>query len=138
MSTYADGVLHVTHEEFMSIPHVDRFRNREIVKGVALGQEPGPQVRYAVARLYAVTGYSAEALAALAGCLESVPPSRQANLKEHAKRCPDFAKLASTEAFAKALDTPSKIPESACSGGSGCANCPMRGNCAKANNPHDR
>jgi len=105
---------------------------REIVKDVGLGQDTPPQARYAAARLYALTGYSAQAVAALAACFESVPPSRQANLKEHANRCPDFAALASTAEFAKVLETPSKVPESACSGGSGCGACPMRGNCAKA------
>lgn len=105
---------------------------REILKAVGLGQDAPPQARYATARLYALTGHSAEAAAALAACLESVPPSRQAHLREHARRCPDFAALASTAAFAKALQTASKVPESACSGGSGCGSCPMRGNCAKA------
>jgi len=68
----------------------------------------------------------------LARCFESLPPSRAANYQEHARACPDFAGLAASEGFAKALATQSKVQESACSGGSGCANCPMRGKCGKS------
>lgn len=84
---------------------------------------------YTVARLSAMTGNSAEAVQLLVRCFESVPPSILTAYKTHAQRCPDFAALASTDALAQALEAESKIPESKCSGGSGCAGCPMRGKC---------
>jgi len=104
---------------------------RQIAKTVAVPEKASPGVDYAVARLHALTGSSSQALALLTRCFESLPPSRQANFKDHAKQCPDFAGLASTGQLAKVLATKSKAPESGCSGGSGCANCPMRGQCAK-------
>jgi len=105
---------------------------KEIAQRVALPEDAGPQVTYSVARLRAATGNGEAALAALEKCFESLPASRLENFKQHAKLCPDFTALASTVQFAKVLKTESKVAESKCSGGSGCAGCPMRGKCAKA------
>jgi hypothetical protein len=87
---------------------------------------------YLMARLYALTGDSAGATASLARCLESVAPSRQDGVKNHARQCPDFAGVVGTQGFERALSAESKVAESQCSGGSGCANCPMRGGCPKS------
>jgi ferredoxin len=65
----------------------------------------------------------------LTSCFAAVPPSRLDELKNHARKCSEFAGVASSPAFAQALQTQSKVAESKCSGGSSCSTCPMRGNC---------
>ncbi len=102
---------------------------REIAKSVVLSKETDSQTVYAVARLSAAVGDSANALELLTRCLQSVPPSRQESFREHAKTSPEFAAMAATAEFAKALNAESKLPESKCSGGKSCAGCPMRGKC---------
>jgi tetratricopeptide (TPR) repeat protein len=104
-------------------------RGKEVGKEIALSENADAQTTYAAARLYAALGESQKAIETLAGCLASVPPGLQEGYREHARTSPEFAKLASTLAFVKALKTESKVPESKCSGGSSCAGCPMRGKC---------
>lgn len=104
-------------------------RAKEIAKSIELPQEANPQAAYATARLSAAVGDSTKALELLSQVLQSVPASRQDGFKEHAKTSPEFAAMAATPEFAKALATESTIPESKCSGGKSCAGCPMRGNC---------
>jgi hypothetical protein len=103
---------------------------REVAKAVKLPADVGPGTIYAAARLNAALGSKEEALTLLARCFESVAPSAQSGFRDHARRSPEFAALASSAEFAKVLDTPSKVPESKCSGGASCAGCPMRGQCA--------
>jgi tetratricopeptide (TPR) repeat protein len=105
---------------------------KKLASSATLPDDAGPQMTYSYARLQAVTGGADAALAALQKCFESLPASRLENFKEHAKLCPDFAVLASTAKFAKVMVTESQVAESKCSGGSGCAGCPMRGKCGKA------
>ena len=90
-----------------------------------------PASLYLFARMQAVVGAQQLAVSLLTRCFESVPPSQLDNLKTHVRKCPDFQQIASTPAFAKALQVTSKVPESQCSGGTSCGNCPLRGNCAK-------
>jgi len=106
---------------------------RQIATRLELPENVGPRMTYCAARLHAIAGNPEQAIRLLARVFEGVPPSQIDGFKEHARLCPDFARLASTADFAKALTTKSKVPESACSGGRGCANCPKRGNC-----PHSR
>ena len=103
---------------------------RHVADALSLADKAGPRTLYSAARLYALTGNSPKALKALVRCLESAPPSLIVGYRTHARRCPDFASIASTAEFAAALATLSKVPESGCSGGSKCAGCPMRGKCA--------
>jgi Flp pilus assembly protein TadD len=103
---------------------------RKIAEAVQLPADVGPGTVYAVARLHAAMGGKNEALGLLARCFASVAPSVQAGFKNHAKQSPEFAAWASTAEFASVLATPSKAPESKCSGGTSCAGCPMRGQCA--------
>lgn len=105
---------------------------KKVAQTVTLPDDAGPQMTYAFARLQAATGNTDAALTSLQKCFESLPASRLENFKEHAKLCPDFAAIATTAKFAKVLETESQAGESKCSGGSGCANCPMRGKCGKA------
>ena len=105
---------------------------RQVAEGIQLPDTGKPGMVYNVARLQAASGNADEAISLLQRCFESVPPSRLDGFKAHAKACPDFSELASTTAFAKVLETKSKVPESKCSGGSGCGNCPMRGKCPKS------
>ena len=102
---------------------------RKIAKAAVLPKDAGPGTTYSVARLQAAIGNTDEALDLLARCFEGVAPSRLDGFKNHARLCPEFADLVSTDAFAKVLLTGSKVAESKCSGGSKCAGCPMRGSC---------
>lgn len=102
---------------------------RQIAQNVTLAQEVSPGLVYTVARLQSLTGDKPGAMASLARCLESLPASRQTGYVAHARVCPDFGELLETPEFVQALATPSKVPESKCSGGKSCAGCPMRGQC---------
>jgi hypothetical protein len=85
-----------------------------------------------VARANVSVGNDNQALDLLTRCFEATPPSRLEVLKSHARKTPEFVSLASTPQFAEVLKTESKIAESKCSGGSSCAGCPMRGQCASS------
>jgi hypothetical protein len=97
---------------------------------IELSDDAGPGTIYSVARLNAAVGSHDEALELLTRCFESLAPSRLPGFKDHATKTPEFAALVSTAAFDEVLATESKIHESACSGGSRCATCPMRGQCS--------
>jgi tetratricopeptide (TPR) repeat protein len=103
---------------------------RQIVAGIDAAANNDPGTLYCVSRAAAVVGNGDDALAVLTRCFQATPPSRLAALKSHAEKMPDFASLASLPGFSQAMQTESKIVESACSGGSSCAGCPMRGQCA--------
>jgi hypothetical protein len=105
---------------------------KQIAATFALPEGAGPGMTYAAARLHGAAGDSAKTLQFLKTCFESVPASRQEGFQTHAKTCPEFAAFASTAEFASVLATPSKVPESKCSGGSSCAVCPMSGKCPKS------
>lgn len=92
----------------------------------------GPGMIYDFARLHAQSGGRSAALGLLACSFESTPPSQLHAAKQHAKRCPDFASLATTADFAKVLETASKIKVSGCSGGTGCGKCPSRTSCGSS------
>lgn len=102
---------------------------RQIAQKMTLPQDVSPGLVYTVSRLQALTGDKAGAFGSLTRCLESLPPTRQAGYVAHARVCPDFASIEQLPEFAQTLATPSKVPESKCSGGRGCAGCPMRGQC---------
>ncbi len=103
---------------------------RQLAEKAALPDDAGPRTIYAFARLYAATGDSHAAFQTLKRVLETTPPTIQVGYRDHAAQCPDFQSLAATDQWQQVLKTPSKIPESQCSGGAGCAGCPMRGQCA--------
>jgi tetratricopeptide (TPR) repeat protein len=107
----------------------EREKARAIAQTVLLEKNADPGTMYLVARMRAALGDSDRALSTLKRCFEAVPPSRLDSLKSHAKACADFAALAAGSQFASVLETQSKVPESKCSGGSSCSNCPMRGGC---------
>jgi tetratricopeptide (TPR) repeat protein len=104
-------------------------RAREIAKSLVLSEQADLQTVYAVAWLSAAVGDSAKALELLTRCLQSAAPSQQDGFRDHAKVSPEFASMAGSAEFAKALKTESKVSESKCSGGKSCAGCPMRGKC---------
>jgi hypothetical protein len=103
-----------------------------VASAIQLPKETHPGLVYFVARLAALTGDSTRALSLLKNAFESVPPSRLESFKADAKECPDFAALAAGSEFSRVLETRSLVQESGCSGGSNCANCPMRGKCPKS------
>ncbi len=105
-------------------------RAQELAASIELTDDTGPGTIYSVARLNAALGNHDEALTLLTRCFELLPPSRLPGFKDHATKTPEFAPLLSTAAFDEVLATESKIHESACSGGSRCATCPMRGQCS--------
>jgi hypothetical protein len=107
---------------------------RQIAQTIQLTSDEGAGAVYAVARLHAAIGDDTQACQLLVRCFESALPSRAAGFKQHAQTSPEFSSLAADTRFVAALQTASKVPESACSGGSSCASCPMRGNCASGEN----
>jgi tetratricopeptide (TPR) repeat protein len=87
------------------------------------------ELLYDLARMHALIGDRPTALRLLTGHFESTPPSRLEARTALARASTDFASLAGSEDFAKVLQTPSKIKESSCSGGTSCGNCPSRSSC---------
>ena len=104
----------------------------KIARSFAVPDDAEPRAIYCAARLQAAVGNVPETVELLRRCMENVQPSLQDGYREHARLCDDFALLSSSDAFAKALATKSKIAESKCSGGGKCAGCPNRAKCAKA------
>jgi len=102
---------------------------REIAAGIAPSDSADTGTLYSLARMHAVVGNHDQALSTLTRCFEGVPPSRLDDFRSHASESPEFAALASTDGFAEALETKSKVVESQCSAGSSCSGCPMRGQC---------
>ena len=102
---------------------------RRLAEKIELPEKAGPGMLYSVARLHGEIGNADEALDLLKRAFESIVPSRLEGFKNHARESREFAALASTGAFAKVLETRSKVAESKCSGGKSCAGCPMRGKC---------
>ena len=102
---------------------------RKISERIAGVDSDDPGTLYSLARMQAALGNQQEAMGLLIRAFEAIPTSRLGGLKTHAKQSPEFAALVSTNAFARALATESKVAESKCSGGNSCAGCPMRGNC---------
>jgi tetratricopeptide (TPR) repeat protein len=107
-------------------------RAREIAESIKVPEDSGPGTLYCVARANVAVGNKDQALVLLTRCFEATPPSRLDVLKSHAKKTPEFVPLASSARFSEVLATESKIAESKCSGGSSCAGCPMRGQCASS------
>jgi tetratricopeptide (TPR) repeat protein len=107
----------------------DQGEARQVAASVAPDADAGPGTLYLVARMQAAVGEDDHSLTTLKRCFEAVPPSRLEDLKMHARVCADFAALATSDGFRQALKTESKVTESACSGGSSCSSCPMRGGC---------
>ena len=102
---------------------------RKISERIAGVDSDDPGTLYSLARMQAALGNQQEAMGLLIRAFEAIPTSRLGGLKTHAKQSPEFAALVSTNAFARALATESKVAESKCSEGSSCAGCPMRGGC---------
>ncbi len=102
---------------------------KEIARSVSLPANAGPEDRIRAARLQALAGDRAQALALLTAAFESTPPSRLEDAKTRVKACPDFAAVAGQGDFAKVFETQSKVPESGCSTGASCGACPSRTSC---------
>ncbi len=103
---------------------------RKVAAALQVGADADPGTLFVAARAQGAVGASEQAVALLVRCFEGVAPSRLELLKTHTRSCRDFSVMASNAAFAQALKTESKVPESKCSGGSSCSSCPMRGACA--------
>lgn len=91
----------------------------------------GPRYFYDLARLRAAVEDANGATSALTHTFELTPRSQLEALKAEVKKCKDFSPLVNTPGFAQALNTPSKIDESACSQGSACGDCPQRAACGQ-------
>jgi hypothetical protein len=107
---------------------------KRIAQTIQLTSAEGPGAVYAVARLQAAIDDGEQACQLLVRCFESAAPSRLAGFKQHAQTSPEFSGLAGDARFVAALRTASKVSESACSGGTSCASCPMRSKCASGEN----
>jgi hypothetical protein len=100
--------------------------------------DAGPRYFYDLARLQALTGNSPSTFEALARAFELTPPSQIDGFRAEVKECKDFAALLAGSDFAKVLETPSKVKESGCSGGTACGKCPMRSKCGSKDHKDDK
>ena len=101
---------------------------RELPKLVAADVRLTPQTASLVARdlarLRALVGDRAGAIAALTQHFKTTSPSRLELARANARHCSDFRSIADSDAFAAALKTPSEISESACGVGGTCGTGP--------------
>lgn len=105
---------------------------KPIAEKLQLPDDAEPGLLYAAARLHASAGNSDKAISLLQKCFETTLPSQLDGFKTHVKACPEFVAMVSTPTFAQVMNVESKKSESKCSGGSGCAGCPMSGKCPKS------
>lgn len=76
------------------------------------------------ARLYGLLGDSEKATGLLTRAFETTPSSQLDTVKADVKTCPDFARLAATPEFAKALETKSQV--AGCGSKAACGKCPLK------------
>jgi len=89
-------------------------------------------LRLRLARIESGLGQKDKAIATLITLFEQTPPSQHIAIRELCKNATEFTSLQSDPAFIAAMQTSSKVTESACSGGSSCGTCPMRAQCPSA------
>ena len=109
---------------------------RELAHNITPTENAGADELYAIARLNALLGSDAPAIATLTRSFEATHPMRLEAAKKAAKDSPDFARLAGSAPFVAALATESKVKVSSCSGGSSCGKCPSAASCAKSGATH--
>jgi ferredoxin len=85
-----------------------------------------------LARLQALADTGDASAATLTKAFELTRPTALPGLKKIVQSCKDFASIREGEAFAAAMKTESKTPESACSGGTSCGSCAKRSTCASS------
>jgi hypothetical protein len=100
---------------------------KAILGQVTMPEKPSPRFMLDLARLKVLCGDKDGGYAALTTAFESVPPGALDSFKAYAKKTPEFAAAADNEQLAKVFQTPSKVKESACSGGKDCGTCPSKG-----------
>ncbi|MEW6745212.1 MAG: hypothetical protein AB1486_20865 [Planctomycetota bacterium] len=105
---------------------------RALASTIRLGPEADSALLYDTARLHARPGDAPQSIRCLILCLEATPPSQLDAAKARAKTCEDFAALAQGPAFKMVMGTQSKVSESACSGGSSCGTCSLKGSCGSS------
>jgi tetratricopeptide (TPR) repeat protein len=89
------------------------------------------------ARLQTLTGQSDSAIDNLVKAFGLTRPSALNEFKELVRKSPDFKTIRESDAFAMAMKTESKTPESACSGGSTCGSCAQRSTCSSSQSPSE-
>lgn len=92
--------------------------------------EPWPMFQAAQARM--LLKDNAGAMAELKSAFEMTAPSRQPVLRNIVSHADEFASVTKDPAFVAVLDTPSKIEQSSCSGGSSCGSCQLKGSCSSS------
>jgi len=104
---------------------------RAIANAVTLAEGAPADPLFHAARLQALLGQPDVSAALLTRAMEATPPAGLGLARERARACADFGPVASTPAFAAALETGSKMTVSKCSMGPSCGGCPMAKGCAK-------
>lgn len=105
---------------------------KAVLTGIKMPEKVSPRFMLDIARLKVLCGDANGGNQTLVKAFENTVPSALPTFKEYAKKAPDFEAIAKTDAFAQAMKTESKVPESDCSGGTSCGSCPSRGSCGSA------
>ncbi len=100
--------------------------SRSIAEGLGTDVKDDPDYLRHLACVRALLNDGDGATEALTRSFEQTPPAILAAAKVEVRDCRDFAGLTDTPAFAKAMETASKVEASGCSGGAGCGKCPKR------------
>ena len=107
---------------------------RTVAGEIWVDGQTGPGDLYRVARLQAALGNKQAAISNLVRCFETASADALPGFKSHAKHAGEFEAIASSDEFAKALQTQpqvkSQVRQASCSSG----NCPT-GNCPDGNCP---
>ena len=111
---------------------------REHLSQIRAPEKPDAALGFELARLQTLLGDTDSALGSLTTCFENTTPSRLGIIKQQAKSHTDLAGLQKAAAFARVLDTQSKITESKCSSGASCAQCPSRASCGSSQDEKEK
>jgi tetratricopeptide (TPR) repeat protein len=99
-----------------------------IAKDFELPKDADADLQYDVARLYSLTGHADKACVALTTSFEATPGPALPGVKTATKESKDFAAVAQSEAFTKALTTESKVKS--CGSAAGCGGCANKNKCS--------
>lgn len=105
---------------------------QRLLPGLTPAQDAGPTLLRDRARLDALLGLRAAALARLKSAFVATPDSGLQAMKDSVLQCPDFASLFGTPEFEQVMKTSSAVKATSCSGGADCGSCPKRGGCKGA------
>jgi tetratricopeptide (TPR) repeat protein len=126
----ADGAI----KTLLGLAHARLGQTEEaehLLEATPVADDAGPRVLFDRARLCSLLGKAQAANRCLTRALEATPPTELEATRARIEQSPDLVAAREAPEFAQTLATESKVKQSSCSSGSGCAGCSMRESCTK-------